>query len=446
MVHFVRNAVKPAFLSTKRSEQGCLPYWIRQEISDKASPLRSERKYSSSFHFLNLVNLFFLWYNISILFDKKENKIMSEKKQKDIVPSLTEVFQSFNISAEKLSIAYSELEKKLETVNQELEDANTRLSQSLKEKEQLHDYLASILESMNAGVVAVDLTGKITIFNRVAESLTGVNAPSALGKAYQEVFVENQVLLSALNTHEDGEASIHSEGKAEPIDVDIGVELVKDREGSVLGTLLIINDISERKGLLTQLQRANTLAALGKMAAEVAHELRNPLGAIKLYAEMLQQDLDGEMQKLAYNVICGVNSLETITSNLLTVARTTKPNFQEINLADVLNDVIAFTIYALEEKDIQLETDYDDETLNCYADFEQLNQVLLNLVLNAIQAMPQGGKLQLIAKKDAVKERIQLMVADNGCGIPGDLQEKIFTPFWFSLTLCEALNPIGDNV
>jgi len=355
---------------------------------------------------------------------------MSKKKPKDIVPSLTEVFQSFNISAEKLSIAYSELEKKLENVNKELEEANIQLSQSLKEKEELHNYLASILESMNAGVVAIDLTGKITIFNCVAESLTGIDAQYALKKTYQEVFSENQVLLSALNSREDGETVIYSEGKAEPIDVDISVELVKDRDGNVLGTLLIINNISELKQLLTQLQRANTLAALGEMATEVAHELRNPLGAIKLYAEMLQQDLDDDMQKLAYNIICGVNSLEIITSNLITVARPMKPNFQEINLAGVLNDVVAFTIYALEEKNIQLETHYDAETLNCYADFEQLKQVMLNLVLNAIQAMPKGGKLQLIAKKDSVRERIRLTVADDGCGIPADLQEKIFTPFF----------------
>jgi len=355
---------------------------------------------------------------------------MQEKDQKDIVPSLTEVFQSFNVSAERLRIAYSELEKKLETVNKELEEANIQLSQSLKEKEQLHDYLASTLESMNAGVVAIDLAGKITIFNHIAESLTGIDAQYALRKTYQEVFSENPVLLSALNTREDGGAFLHPEDKAEPIDVDISVDVVKDRDGNVLGTLLIINDISERKHLLTQLQRANTLAALGEMAAEVAHELRNPLGAIKLYAEMLQQDLDDEMQKLAYNIISGVNSLEIITSNLLTVARTTKPNFQEINLADVLNDVVAFTIYALEEKNIQLETDYDSGTLNCCVDFEQLKQVVLNLALNAIQAMPKGGKLQLIAKKDEVRERIQLTVADNGCGIPDNLQEKIFTPFF----------------
>ena len=150
---------------------------------------------------------------------------MPKKKQKDIVPSLTEVFQSFNVSAEKLNIAYSELEKKLETVNKELEDTNIQLSQSLKEKEQLHNYLASILESMNAGVVAIALAGEITIFNHVAESLTGVDSQYALGRNYQEVFSENRVLLSALNSLENGEVFIYPEGSTEAIDVDISVEL-----------------------------------------------------------------------------------------------------------------------------------------------------------------------------------------------------------------------------
>ena len=358
---------------------------------------------------------------------------MSEALNQDFALFL-EVFQSFNAAGEKLNRASTELEKKLETVDQELELTNRQLSQSLQEKEQLHDHLMSVLESMTSGVVAVDLCGQITLFNQTAEILTGVTAANVVGKPYQQIFGDRPYLLNTLKTlesHTNCEGFIQRRGVTEAVPVEISTNLITSAEGEVLGALEIIRDISERKQLEEQLGRAKALAELGKMASEVAHDLRNPLGAIQLYAGMLQQELTDDRRRLADAVVKGLNSLEFITYNLLSLARPMKPDFRFVNLSELIESGLTLTIFAMDEKEITLIRDYESEdSLDCYGDFEQLKQVFLNLVLNAIQAMPDGGELRLKVRADRAKDRIALSVEDTGLGIPLDIQEKIFTPFF----------------
>jgi len=165
------------------------------------------------------------------------------------------------------------------------------------------------------------------------------------------------------------------------------------------------------------------------MAAEVAHDLRNPLGAIRLYAGMLQQELTDDRKQLADSVVRGLDTLESITYNLLSLARPIKPSFQFVDFTDLVREVITYTRYAIIENEIQLIEDYA-APLICYGDFEQLKQIMLNIILNATQAMPEGGELSLIGQTDEKRELLVFCVKDTGCGIPSDVQEKIFTPFF----------------
>ena len=346
-------------------------------------------------------------------------KTVPENLDQDLLDSFTQAFQSFDVASDKLIGAHAELEKRLETVNQELERTN--------------NHLVCILESMTAGVVAVDLQGSITLFNQAAEKLTGIKATDVIGRLYEEIFTNLPFLMTTLRTlepHTGREGFIQGRNVSEPTPVEISTNLILDTDGNVLGALEIIHDISERKQLEEQLGRSKALAELGQMAAEVAHDLRNPLGAIQLYAGMLQQELADDRKQLADSIVRGINALESITYNLLSLARPLKPNFQFIDLAELIDNVVAFTIYAMGEKNITPIQDYErDGKLICYGDFEQLKQVMLNLILNAIQAMPTGGELKLRGKVESAKDLIILNVEDNGIGIPFDIQGKIFTPF-----------------
>ena len=350
----------------------------------------------------------------------------------DLLHFFSEAFQSFDSASEKLADAYADLEKRLENVNRELERTNQELSQSLQEKEALHNQLACILESMTAAVVAVNLDGNISLFNRSAEQLMGKKGSQVIGQPYAQIFGNRPFLLETLTSHQPYvglEGSIKTLDTTEPIPVQIGTVLIQQSDGQVLGALEMIHDISERKELEEQLGRSTALAELGRMAAEVAHDLRNPLGAIRLYAGMLQQELTDDRKQLADSVVRGLDTLESITYNLLSLARPIKPSFQFVDFTDLVQEVITYTRYAIIENEIQLIEDYA-ASLICYGDFEQLKQIVLNIILNAVQAMPEGGELSLIGQTDEKRELLVFCVKDTGCGIPSDIQEKIFTPFF----------------
>ena len=331
---------------------------------------------------------------------------MTENLDGELIQFFSKAFQSFDSASEKLTRTYVDLE-------------NT---------------LACILESMAAGVVVIGLQGHITLFNQAAEKLMGIKAENVIGLPYNDIFGDRPFLMKTLETgeaHISHEAFIQRRSVTLPLPVEISTSPIVNANGETIGALELIRDISERKQLEEQLTRSKALAELGKMAAEIAHDLRNPLGAIRLYVGMLQQELNGDLKQLADSVARGINTLESITYNLLSLARPIKPNFQFIDLASLIDDAITFTIYAMEEKNIKLVQDYErDGTLICYGDFEQLKQTALNLILNAIQAMPHGGELRITGRIVEDKDLILLSVEDSGMGIPIDIQEKIFTPFF----------------
>ena len=357
-----------------------------------------------------------------------------ENLDRDLLDFFSQAFRSFDSASEKLADAYSDLEKRLENVNQELERTNQELSRSLTEKEALHNQLACVLESMTAAVVAVDLEGNINLFNQAAERLMEKEGQLVIGQNYADVFGNRPLLLETLNSKKAYvrfEGSIKTARTTEPIPVQISTVLIQQSDGQILGALEMINDISERVELEEQLGRSTALAELGRMAAEVAHDLRNPLGAIRLYAGMLQQELTDDRKQLADSVVRGLDTLESITYNLLSLARPIKPSFQFIDIVELMRDVIIYTKHAMMENNVVLIENYTQH-LVCHGDFEQLKQVFLNIILNAIQAMPNGGNLSLTGSIDEQKEFLVFCVEDDGCGIPQDIQDKIFTPFFTS--------------
>ena len=189
----------------------------------------------------------------------------------------------------------------------------------------------------------------------------------------------------------------------------------------------------EKQQLRQQLRQANSPAVLGQTLARIAHEIRNPLTAIQLLAEeLLQQQSKEEKTDIANDILIATHSLNAIISNLLRSVRPAKPHFREIDLAEVLDEVMLFANYAIKEKGIKLEKWHPGHRLLCEGDPEQLKQVMLNLILNAVQAMGDGGKLCIRTERLAVDGRsyIVLKVEDNGCGIPEESQGEIYNPFF----------------
>jgi signal transduction histidine kinase len=191
------------------------------------------------------------------------------------------------------------------------------------------------------------------------------------------------------------------------------------------------------KKVQEQANRAGRLAAMGEMAVKIAHEIRNPLGSIELFASLLQKELEdnAELKPLCGHICSGVKRIDNIISNLLLFIRPEQtPEMQVLDIHELLKDSLFFAEHLIHTNTgIEVVTNFADRPLRIYGDPQLLSQVSLNLILNALQAMTNGGRLTIsTGTGDNVhgNEITEIRFADSGCGIPPENLSKIFDPFF----------------
>ena len=352
--------------------------------------------------------------------------------------SFTDSYILFQETTRRYREAYEELATKFESLTLKLEETNIHLQQSLEEKDQVSNYLNNILESLSGGVLVVDLDGKITFFNQEAEDITGFEQKNVLGKPYADIIgLAAGRGRSVLHTLDTGERLASQEKELQrandrTIPLGFSTSLVRDEAGTVLGALEVFNDLTEVKRLEAEFQRVQTLAALGEMAATVAHEIRNPLGGIAGYAGMLERDLAAEHpnRRLVHKITEGVGRLNRIVVSLLNYTRPLRLNIHPVNLVELVEETTAFFAIDIERsrEDIHIERDFTIGDLICRIDPEQLQQVVLNLLQNAMQSMPEGGTIDISLHSG--ENCGVLTVGDTGIGMDDEVREKLFTPFF----------------
>ncbi|MGD8303842.1 MAG: ATP-binding protein [Desulfobacterales bacterium] len=311
---------------------------------------------------------------------------------------------------------------------------------------QQNRYMAHIFESIPTGVVALDAKGKIVSFNRTAERITGRSADEVMGQMFDGVFQADYFqnpalhLNHILSTRETTEIKTilggASKGKNN-LHLNVAISPLNSVKDGHIGTVLSLTDITRMQNLEMQAKRTGRLAAMGEMAARIAHEIRNPLGSIELFSTMLIDDLQefDEQKALAEHISAGVKSINNIVSNLLLFMRPDQQlDEQVLDVHEALKDSLFFANHLLDgQDDIDVLTQLTTETLFVKGDLELLKQVFLNLILNAIQAMSGGGQLQISSHKTSSYSDTGLAevhLIDNGCGIaPADMP-KIFDPFY----------------
>jgi signal transduction histidine kinase len=194
---------------------------------------------------------------------------------------------------------------------------------------------------------------------------------------------------------------------------------------------LVLTDMTRLKELEIQSQRAKQLQAMGEMAVQLAHEIRNPLGSIELFASLLGQELhdDPEHRVWAEQIVTGVKFLNNIVTNMLTFTRSSKPQVEGLDLDSLISETLAFIKPILDQRQIQLEHSPNRESCECLADPGMLRQLFLNLFVNALQAMPVGGSLTVASERVEAKY-LRVEVRDTGIGIPAEHLGRIFDPFF----------------
>jgi len=201
--------------------------------------------------------------------------------------------------------------------------------------------------------------------------------------------------------------------------------------GTVLGAVVTLEDVSEIKALTDQLIRADRLAAMGELTAGVAHEVRNPLGVIRASVQLLEDSRGDPVRtsEAAEVIKQEIDRLDRVIKALLDFGRPSKPTMVRTDLNEVLNDVVLFTNRFAKQSDVVIEERLQDDLLPVRGDPDQLKQVFLNLVTNAVQAMERTGGTIIIETHDA-GEYVEVSVCDDGPGISqGDLS-KVFDPFF----------------
>jgi len=340
---------------------------------------------------------------------------------------LNEVIDSFNGTALKFEKHYQQLEKKVRELNIELENKNEALKINLKEKEDVKNYLNNILESLTTGVVVVDLQGRVTTFNQAAENITGLFSVEVVGQEFDRILGPiifrnshlNVRVLNDIRQNTEIETEIHQKGK-NIFNVNLSISPVKNHQGKKVGIVLTLQDITHMKKLEEQVNRTDRLAAMGLFASILRKKLQN----------------FGELKEFVEHISAGVASINNIISNLLLFIKPQqKANFQIIDIHDPLNDSQFFSSHLTKSNDsVEVITSYAPEPLMVYGDVELLKQIFLNLILNAIQAMPNGGKLFISTSKvDGLSHGsnfVEIKFADNGIGIPKENLTRIFDLFF----------------
>lgn len=331
----------------------------------------------------------------------------------DDVLALQQAFEQFTKSTATLEAAYQQLQARVDSLDRELEQKNRQLAFTT-------DYLNSVLDSMSDGVVAIDTEGRITTFNRAAEAILGYTAGSIVGAAYADVFGRpfgDSERLTAVDMKTQSGAFIPVTERISP---------VADKDGRQIGRVKVFQDLSEIEYLREQIRRKDRLAAIGEMAATVAHEIRNPLGGIRGFAALLERDLtdNEDAQRLVQKILAGTRNLDRVVNELLEYTRPIELRKARCDLAELVES--AAGLAGISGKCLQIESDLPAGAIA--ADADRLRQVFLNILLNAWQSTGPDGTIQVAINENG--EDAVVTVADNGPGINAEDLDRIFFPFF----------------
>ncbi len=372
---------------------------------------------------------------------KNVNSYKTKFKQFNNVKELLTIFDSFNTYAQKLESSYKQLQDKVKKIDREMAYTNECLNKKVLELDNQTRFVKSILESMHSGVVAVDNDGKIMTFNNVAENTLNIFAGDVLGmdirSALGHIGGFDDLLLESMSKNKriNNVKRIIEMEEGETRNIESSISILKDENGSITGAVEIFHDLSEICELKGRLSSAHDLVSVGTMAASIAHEIRNPLNGIEGFASLLERELEGDSLRLIKHIIKGTKNINKIVTDLLFLARPIKLNLRRDELPKIIDKALLFVAQELGHKgsrNIQIEKDYDRSDGFILCDPDRLQQAFLNILLNAIQSMPEGGKIKIFTRKSTTKDipTMQIGFVDTGDGINDGTIKKIFEPFF----------------
>jgi len=347
-----------------------------------------------------------------------------------------------------LAEAFNHMAAELARQHAALENANSELRRGLEELADLKGYTDNILASLTSGIVTVDLEGRVVTLNPAAELMTGFFAGEVAGRYCTEVFAQTpdlaEVLMETLanRTPVLGTTLTLRRRGGRGLPVELSVSPLRGSEGKELGVIGVFRDLTRVRQLEERLLRSDRLAAVGELAAGLAHEIKNPLTSLLTFSRRLTRAFeDAEFRRKFQTVVPReLERINGIVEGLLELARPARLTFKPVRVATLLERTIELYGTRIEGQRIQVQRHYTRDLPTIWADQEALYQALVNLVTNALDAMPSGGALVLRAGWGEVdnlapgraggRRRIAIEIEDSGVGIPAAVVDRVFNPFF----------------
>jgi len=318
----------------------------------------------------------------------------------------------------------------------------------------LKNFNESIIESMEAGLLTMDLETHITSINAGGQKILGWKADEILGKPIRSVLKPEEVDALLSNPNRPGTPSYSRETQLtlkSGRSISIGFTLTDriDNRRKKVGTIISFRDITQLKQMQAEVIRMDRLASLGVLASGLAHEIKNPLAGIKALAQACEEEFDSDDPRREYLIRISrqVNRLDDLLRTFFSFARPKTPDRKHHSISDILGEVLHLLSKKMHNQNIAYVQDLPEKLPHVWVDSQQMQQVFLNLMLNAIEAMPDGGMLKvnassveipsmgMIRKNVRLADRmkasfIEASIQDTGAGIPPDQLETVFDPFF----------------
>ncbi len=314
----------------------------------------------------------------------------------------------------------------------------------------IQELTADILTGIIDGVIVTDEANRILIWNRAAEEITGIAGADAIGKQVDSVISENPAVVSLIKktldsgrSYSDYEAELMAKHRS-PLPVGLVTSVLADPDGSPLGVILTIRDQAGVRDLKERMRRSDRLATLGMIAAGIAHEVKNPLVGIRGAAQLMKSELRSAPGKNLDEYIDVIlkesDRLNSVLEGILDFTRLKPREMKGHNVHSILDRVLLLNEENVRQSGVVLARSYDPSLPEIMGNQDQLVQVFLNIIKNAVEAMPKGGKLIIMTRMSdqfttvqADGKKYQLMVvkvSDTGSGIKQEHLRDIFTPFF----------------
>jgi len=300
-------------------------------------------------------------------------------------------------------------------------------------------YTSKLLETMDNAVISVDNNCIIKTFNTKSEEIFGKKREEILNKDCQEVLNLNiegecifkKCLLERKNI--DQEIILEEKGLKKKI-LEVNTSFLTSELGDIAGMVAVIRDVTEIKDLNEEVARHKRLAALGKLSAGIAHEIRNPLSSIRGLAQFVYNSFSqtDERKQDLNTIIQEVDRLNKLIIQVLDYAKVKELNLTYFSLNDLINKIIELFRVEIKDKQIKFHIKISPNIFQIQADEDQIKQILMNIIINAIQAIPEKGEIKIKTEKGLLRgeQAIKLIIEDDGIGIAEKDLNQIFDPFF----------------